>query len=148
MCLLLFICFVRLEGELGLPEEPCIRGLRRQRTIEWSSKQTGLSAYQNVDKRSSVWRGPDYAGSFRKVEAVYSLDAEYINIMQKTSKSCVSANVYESSRAQGHHSYIDVKGKFYLKARNGSLDQEDQTSKSTFYGQSSWDKKAKVHSFS
>ena len=126
MCLFLFIALGlwAARGRVRTTEEPCDRGLRRQRTIEWSSKQTGLSAYQNVDKRSSVWRGPDSAGSFRKVEAVRSLDAEYISIMEKTSKSWVTADAYESSRARGHPSCIGARGKQYFKARNWSLDQE------------------------
>ena len=111
----LFRGFERIEGELGLPIESCDRGLRRQRTIEWSPEQTGLSAYHNNDKRSSVWRGPTSAGSSRKVEAVRSLDAGYTSIMEKMSKSWVTADAYESSRARGHPSCIGAKGKQYFK---------------------------------
>ena len=62
-----------------------------------SPEQTGLSAYQNVDRRSSEWRGSDSAGSSRKIEVVRLVDSDYNSIMEKASISKATSNICEGS---------------------------------------------------
>ena len=67
---LLFWGFVRLEGELGLPEEPCDRELRSQRMIELVQNRQTCQPIRTLMEDSAYDEDEILQGTSRKANFI------------------------------------------------------------------------------